>query len=226
MKQLLLEIAEPPVPSFDNFIVGQNAEVLHSLRQMLDVVPEQPFSSEGLNSPRLMSQRFMYIWGEPGSGKTHLLEASLHFVTSHHDEPLLWVQDAVDKLDDAAQVALFNRYNQIRDQGGCLLVAGSAAPGQMALRADLATRLAWGLVYQLHPLSHDEKAHALKTHAQARGMHLPDEVIDYCLRHLRRDLPTLMSTLNALDEWSLTYQKPVTVTALRQLLQLPLKYGQ
>jgi DnaA family protein len=86
----------------------------------------------------------------------------------------------------------------------------------------LATRLAWGLTYQIHPLSDEEKAQALKNHAAARGMKLPDEVIDYCLRYLRRDLPNLMATLEALDEWSLTEKKPVTVPLLRKLLQLPL----
>ncbi len=92
----------------------------------------------------------------------------------------------------------------------------------MGLRDDLATRLAWGLTYQLHPLSDEEKAQALKNHASERGMKLPDEVIDYCLRYLRRDLPNLMATLDALDEWSLTEKKPVTVPLLRKLLQLPL----
>ncbi len=53
-------------------------------------------------------------------------------------------------------------------------------------------------------------------------MKLPDEVVDYCLRHLRRDLPTLMATLDALDQWSLTTKRPVTVPMLRKLLQLPL----
>jgi DnaA family protein len=53
-------------------------------------------------------------------------------------------------------------------------------------------------------------------------MRLPDEVIAYCLRYLRRDLPTLMSVLNALDEWSLTEKKPVTVPMLKKLLQLDL----
>ena len=104
---------------------------------------------------------------------------------------------------------------------GALLVAGEAAPTQMGLRDDLATRLSWGLVYQLHPLSDQEKAEALKTHAAERGIRLPDEVVDYCLSHLRRDLPTLMATLAALDEWSLTAKKPVTVPMLRKLLQLP-----
>jgi DnaA family protein len=92
----------------------------------------------------------------------------------------------------------------------------------MDLRDDLATRLAWGLVYQLHPLTDEEKAQALKTHAKERGMKLPNEVVDYCLRYLRRDLPTLMAVLNALDEWSLTEKKPVTVPMLKKLLQLDL----
>ena len=91
-------------------------------------------------------------------------------------------------------------------------------------RDDLATRLAWGLVYQLHPLTDDEKAQALKAHAKDRGMNLPDEVVDYCLRYLRRDLPTLMAVLDALDEWSLIEKRPVTMPLLRKLLQLKLDY--
>ncbi|MEO7345283.1 MAG: DnaA regulatory inactivator Hda, partial [Methylotenera sp.] len=67
-----------------------------------------------------------------------------------------------------------------------------------------------------------EKALALNNHATERGMRLPSEVVDYCLRYLKRDLSTLMSTLDALDEWSLTTKKPVTVPMLRQLLQFPL----
>jgi DnaA family protein len=93
----------------------------------------------------------------------------------------------------------------------------------MGLRDDLATRLAWGLVYQLQPLNDAEKALALQNHAAERGIRLPTEVVDYCLRYLRRDLSTLMATLDALDEWSLTTKKPVTVPMLRQLLQLNLE---
>jgi len=103
-----------------------------------------------------------------------------------------------------------------------LVTAGLHAPTQMGLRDDLATRLAWGLVYQLHPLTDAEKAQALKQHALERGMKLPAEVIDYCLRYLRRDLPTLMAVLDALDEWSLTEKKPVTVPMLKKLIQLDL----
>jgi DnaA-homolog protein len=198
MKQLLLDIKPAAAPSLDNFIVGRNAEALTSLKQV--IAGSQP--------------RFIYFWGESGSGKSHLLSAC--------EAVSMRVADDVHLLDNEAQIALFNQYNQIKDAGGVLITAGLHAPTQMGLRDDVATRLAWGLVYQLHPLNDDEKANALKNHALERGMKLPDEVTDYCLRYLRRDLPTLMAVLDALDEWSLTEKKPVTVPMLKKLLQLDL----
>jgi len=206
LKQLLLDIQPLAPATLDNFIAGSNEEALHSLKMAID----------GANEAR-----FIYLWGAPGSGKSHLLQAC-NDLALDRDLPLSVVDD-VHTLDDEAQIELFNYFNQLRASGGILITSGNAAPTQMGLRDDLATRLAWGLVYQLHPLSDEEKAKALKTHAKERGMKLPDEVVDYCLRYLRRDLPTLMAVLNALDKWSLTEKKPVTVPMLKKLLQLELE---
>ena len=203
MKQLLLDIQPLAPPTLDNFIAGRNAEALHSLQMTL-----------GGNA----DVHFIYLWGAQGSGKSHLLQACINL--AHEQELPLCVVDDVNTLDDEAQIALFNDFNQLRASGGMLITSGNAAPTQMGLRDDLATRLAWGLVYQLHPLTDEEKAQALKTHAKERGIKLPDEVVDYCLRYLRRDLPTLMAVLDALDVWSLTEKKPVTVPMLKKLLQL------
>ncbi len=194
MKQLLLDIQPAPAPSLENFVVGRNAEAIASIHAALSGKPP----------------RFIYLWGEKGAGKSHLLSACM----THG----IRVSDDVHLMDNDAQIALFNQFNQIKEQGEMLVTAGLHAPSQMGLRDDLATRLAWGLVYQLHPLTDAEKAQALKQHALERGIKLPDEVIDYCLRYLRRDLPTLMAILDALDEWSLTEKKPVTVPMLRKLL--------
>jgi len=199
MKQLLLDIKPASPPSLQNFMAGRNAEALASL--MAAVHPS------GVS-------HFIYLWGEAGSGKSHLLKAcAAQNVT---------VVDDVHLLSADAQIDLFNRYNQIKEKHGSLITAGLHAPTQMGLRDDLATRLAWGLVYQLHALNDAEKSLALQNHAMERGMRLPSEVVDYCLRYLRRDLSTLMATLDALDEWSLTTKKPITVPLLRQLLQLNL----
>ena len=200
MKQLLLDIKPVAAPSLQNFVAGRNAEAIASINAALS---QQ-------NQPK-----FIYLWGETGSGKSHLLSACKAIEA--------WVVDDVHFLDNDAQIGLFNTYNQLKEAGSILITAGLHAPTQMGLRDDLATRLAWGLVYQLHPLNDDEKATALKQHAKERGMKLPDEVTDYCLRYLRRDLATLMATLDALDEWSLTTQKPITLPMLRKLLQLNLE---
>lgn len=200
MKQLLLDI-KPKAPStLVNFIAGRNAEAVATL----NAVPHNAAQS-----------KFIYLWGETGSGKSHLLSAC--------EAIGMRVVDDVHLLNNDAQIDLFNTYNQLKESGGTLITAGLHAPTQMALRDDLATRLAWGLVYQLHPLNDAEKALALQNHAAERGIRLPTEVVDYCLRYLRRDLSTLMATLDALDEWSLTTKKPVTVPMLRQLLQLNLE---
>jgi len=200
MKQLLLDIKPTAPPTLLNFIAGRNDEALASLNAVANNTAQS---------------KFIYLWGETGSGKSHLLSACE--VTG------MRVVDNVHLLNNDAQIDLFNTYNQLKETGGALITAGLHAPTQMGLRDDLATRLAWGLVYQLHPLNDAEKALALQNHAAERGIRLPTEVVDYCLRYLRRDLSTLMATLDALDEWSLTTKKPVTVPLLRQLLQLNLE---
>jgi len=207
MKQLLLDIQPAPPPSLENFVVGQNAEALDSLKHVISGQSEV---------------RFVYLWGPTGSGKSHLLKAC-GMLAPEYELPLTTADD-VDSYAEEAQITLFNQFNYLRENSaaGVLITTGSASPMQMHLREDLATRLAWGLVYQLHPLTDEEKALALRNHASERGMNLPEEVVEYCLRYLRRDLPTLMATLDALDEWSLTTKKPVTVPMLRKLLQLPL----
>jgi DnaA family protein len=205
MKQLLLDIQPDALPSIANFVVGRNAEALHSLYQAMQTGAES---------------RFIYFWGAAGSGKSHLLKAAQALAKASQIHLVL--ADDVNLLNDEAQIALFDAYNQTRAANGVLLAAGSASPSQMNLRDDLATRLAWGLTYQLHPLTDEEKAQALQAHALERGMKLPDEVVDYCLRYLRRDLPSLMAILDALDEWSLTEKRPVSLPLLKKLIQLPL----
>lgn len=199
MKQLLLDIKPASPPTLVNFIAGRNAEALANLNAVAN---------------HSAQSKFIYLWGESGSGKSHLLSACKAIG--------MRVVDDVHLLNNDAQIDLFNTYNQLKENGGALITAGLHAPTQMGLRDDLATRLAWGLVYQLQPLNDAEKALALQNHAAERGIRLPTEVVDYCLRYLRRDLSTLMATLDALDEWSLTTKKPVTVPMLRQLLQFPL----
>ncbi len=218
MKQLALDIASPPEPTLDNFVPGRNAELVVALYAVAN---------------NASHERVIYLWGPHGSGRTHLLHAVAHAAREHGRDALAFVPgiatddvaagalvtaDDVHLLDAAAQVALFNLHNRLRAGAGVLIASGNAAPAQLAIRADLGTRLAAGLVYQIYELSDDEKGAALRRHAEARGFDLPEDVARYLLRHAPRDMPSLLGMLEALDRYSLETSRAVTVPLLRELL--------
>lgn len=218
MKQLVLDIMPPPAPRLDNFVPGRNAELLVALYALAN------------GSSR---ERFIYLWGADGSGRSHLLHAvtraarergrtAVRFTAggAAHDvaDDALVAADDVHRLDSGAQAVLFSLHNRMRAGGGALVASGNAAPAGLALRPDLATRLAAGLVYQVHGLDDGEKSAALLRHADARGFRLSPEVAGYLLRHARRDLPSLLALLDALDRYSLESKRAVTVPLLRELL--------
>ncbi|HWU84219.1 MAG TPA: DnaA/Hda family protein, partial [Rhodocyclaceae bacterium] len=130
----------------------------------------------------------------------------------------LVVIDDVERLSADAQVALFRCFNDQRPRGLRLLLSGSSAPLHLPCREDLRTRIGQALIYEVKPLTDAEKASALLYHAAQRGMKVDDHVIDYLLRHGRRDLPSLMAVLDALDQQSLEQKRPVTLPLLRDIL--------
>ncbi len=215
-QQLLPGFALPPLPTLENFVVGRNLELLATLRALT------------LGNAQ---ERFFYLWGEHGSGKSHLLQAVASTAIAQRKNAIysqvpaqcsgfeLVVLDDADCLDESAQIELFNVYNRLRDGTGCLLTSGTLPPAQLAVRPDLATRLGWGLVYRVHGLNDDEKTAALAAHAELRGFALPGEVSGYLLRHWRRDLPALMGVLEALDRYSMERQRAVSVPLLKELLE-------
>ena len=134
---------------------------------------------------------------------------------------LVLVEDVL-QLDAAGQNRLFNIMNRLRDGSGLLVVSGPYAPMHLNIRQDLASRLAQCLVFQVKCLSDADKAQALMTHAQGRGFTLSHEVAAYLLRHWKRDIPSLLAVLDALDRYSLEIKRPVTVPLAREVLkQLP-----
>ena len=221
MRQLLLDWGAARPQTLDSFVVGRNEELAALLRRI---------AARDTHGP---DQRFVTIWGESGSGKSHVLNAlnavggarlltpalsSREFVGCA--DCSLYLVDDCERLNDRQQHALFNLYNQLRDAGGMLVATASHPPAQLPLREDLRTRLGWGLVYQLHGLSDEEKIAALSKSAEARGLSLSSGVLPYLLTHFRRDMQSLSTMLDALDRYSLETQRPITMPLLRELLQL------
>jgi DnaA family protein len=197
-RQLPLEISPPAEPTLENFIAGAaNAEALERVRAL---------------AAGTLQEAIVYLWGEQGSGRSHLLRAAARA------NPGLVVADDVQGLDAAAQQALFLAINAARDGQAAVLASGSAPPAGLALREDLRTRLGWGLVYQLKPLTDAQKALHLRAEAGRRGLRLSDEVVWYLLHHLPRDVASLNTVLDRVDRHALARQRPVTLPLIREAL--------
>jgi DnaA family protein len=219
VKQLALDFSIVVEPTLDNFAVGRNAELVAHLRTM---------------ALSRTNERILYLWGAPGSGRTHLVKATLHALAAAGSTAKYVAGEAgvaltpgparavgvddVERLGEAGQVSLFNLYNSALENGTALIVAGNAPPSRLDLRPELRTRLASGLVYEVHGLNDTEKAQALCEHAAVRGFSLPPEVCDYLLAHVPRDMAALLAMVDTLDRYSLEAQRPVTVPLVRAML--------
>ncbi len=197
MQQLLLDIRPAARPTLDNFIPGPNRELLDHLRKWL----------EGETA-----ETALYIWGPPGSGKTHLLDALAA------EAPGIAVFDDIGPLDEAAQIAAFDAYNRARAAGQRFVAAGENAPAGLKLREDLRTRLGWGLVYRLHPLSDADMQAALVKHALDLGFDLDPAIAAWLLTRASRNLGQLLQIVEALDRYSLEHKRRITLPLLKEIL--------
>jgi DnaA family protein len=211
MRQLTLDLLPESPPSLDNFVAGGNAETLAALTGWL---------------AGARSEASFCLWGEAGSGRSHLLLASgFPYVDAVLDPALATAPaatqlavDHVEALDETGQIALFNHFNRLKMAAGMLLTAAGQPPAHLALREDLRTRLGSGLIYRLQPLSDAEKAAALGAQAKDRALKLSPEAIDYLMRHAPRDMRTLSAFIVALDRYTLEHKRAVTLPLLRELL--------
>jgi DnaA family protein len=216
MRQLILDLLPEAAPSLDNFVAGSNLEALAGLAAWL--VPEN-------------REPLLFLWGEAGAGKTHLLRASeARYIDAMGDPELggigealdFYAIDGIEALGESGQIALFNLFNRLRAAGGRLLVAAAVPPLQLKLREDLRTRLGSGLVYRLQPLTDAEKLDAIRAQATARGLRLPVDALNYLFARAPRDMRSLTAFMVALDRYSLEHKRPITLPLLREVLQTPL----
>lgn len=226
--QLPLPLSFNEEQSFAEFYVGANAEAIEHLR----------------NFPNAQDEALIFLWGEKGLGKTHLLQAccleayrsglSLSYLPlaallSHGVDILEGIEQqqlvCLDDIDVAAghadwEHALFDLFNRIRDNGHKLIAAASKPPAELAISLpDLKTRLSWGLTLMLKPLSDTDKLQALTLQAHTLGLKLEPAVAQFLLTRYRRDLSSLHELLLKLDRASLASQRRLTLPFVKSYLE-------
>jgi DnaA family protein len=226
-KQLPLHFEFRANQTFDDFFPGANLEIINHLRK----------SSEGTG------ERLIFLWGQSGQGKSHLLQACCQHAQSHQlssfyfalspfellDPGLLTGLDkfdivCFDNIEHIAgnqlwEQAFFNFFNLHRDQGHTLILSASVSPNEIAIQLpDLKTRLNWGLTLKIQPLSDIDKITALIFKADQMGFEISTQAGRFLLTHYDRDLSSLWVLLTKLDRASLAAKRKLTIPFLKQIL--------
>jgi len=225
MKQLVLDIGLAKGPSLSNFCVGPNAAAVDHLTLWLG----QPGTS------LRRSPVPTYLWGGSGCGKTHLLQAlcsalmaqglrvgwldaSVSIAAEYDETWAAVLMDDVHAFDATQQQAAFNWFVNAQTQQVAVLAAGSLPPADLKLRDDLRTRLGWGHVFALQALDDTQRREVLRDNAQARGIVLSDEVMDFMLTRFSRDLGSLMELLDLMDGYALQTQRAITIPLIKTMM--------
>jgi DnaA family protein len=222
MKQIALDIGLARGPTLASFCAGPNEDALRHLQLWAGSPTRSPVPT--------------YLWGESGSGKTHLLKAVAESLREQgaaagwldatiHEPPEFNESWAVVLLDDVQlytavqQHAAFNWFVNAQTLQRGVLAAGSLPPADLKLREDLRTRLGWGHVFQLQVLSEPERRAVLRQSADVRGVFLGDDVMDFMLTRFSRDLGSLMQLLDQLDGYALQTKRAITIPLIKSMLE-------
>lgn len=229
INQLTLGVGLKDEATFINYYAGNNSLLVNELKK----------------TARGQGEHVIYFCGAGGEGRTHLLQACCHEANQNHLTsvyiPLENLSDFTPEIfqglellslvciDDFQKIAgkpeweeaFFHVYNRIRDAGGCLIVTANVMPKALGLvMPDVLSRLTWGMVLQLQPLSDNEKLQVLKMRATCRGMTLVEEAGRFILTHCPRHMSTLFAALDALDKASLAAQRKLTIPFIKEILQI------
>lgn len=212
---------------FDSYLAGENKILADQLKKI------------ALNEIK----HCVYLWGIEGSGKSHLLQATCKLASEHDCHvayiPLKLIDElspemlhdlgeldlvCIDDLDFLGgkpewQQALVWLYNELRDRDHSLVMSACVSPPTISLEIeDLKSRLSWDQVYQLKLPGDDLKIEILKQKAMARSFELSDEVIEYIMRRVNRDLHSLMQVFDQIDHASLAAKRKITIPFIKEFL--------
>ncbi len=234
--QLTLSVQLPDDETFVSYQSDINQSVVNLLKHY--IAPNLSNSIEAKDSIN-----GFYLFGLSGVGKSHLLHACCAFaqeqgMTSvclsfseiqHLSVEVLDSLEHIDLicLDDIQliteqtqwQQAVFDLYNRVSEHNKKLIITGDKSVNELALSLpDLRSRLSWGLVEQVKPLTDEEKTVAIQFRAMQRGLLLTDEVAKYLLSRLSRDMNTLIDALDKLDKASIREQRKITIPFIKQVI--------
>lgn len=213
---------------FDTFYPATNADIITELHELI--------SGQG--------EQHIFIYGDAGYGKSHLLQASCQLAHKNGINPFyypfnkrrlppLTMFDGLEQIklvcfDDVDEIvglldweqAFLNFFNQHLENNHRLILSANAHPDDLNIKLpDLKTQLMSSLALKLQPLADEESVSALICKASYMGLTISPKVGHFLLSHYASDLPSLWILLGQLDKATLSAQRKLTIPFLKQIME-------
>ena len=209
------------------YVIEQNKEIIYTLKSL------------NKNSKK----QFIYIYGESGSGKSHISISSCKYVNKNNlvstyiplnnqeikpeilentDQMFLLCIDNLEKIIgiEKWEKALFNCFNYLLESEKNLLITSTKKPNELNyFLPDLKSRMCSCLSFQLHSPDDNQKLIILNIKAKLKELNLPSETAKFLLNHYNRNLKELINNLDIISKKALQEKHQLTIPFIKTILK-------
>ena len=224
-QQLPLDFKHNNEKTFAEFIVGNNTSLLKSL---------QTFTQS--------SETILYLWGEIGSGKSHILSAFTKYCGENNKSAVVLTPndlaqrknislidmfdyicvDDVEKTtaDSLLEESLFHWINEIKQHKKKIILASHISNNSDKWQLpDLRSRLQSGRTHQIKALNRTKVIEVFIKQAQQKGIKIDSRVSQFLQNNCPMNMHYFSGLLAKLDQITLIEKKQVTIPLIKKIIQ-------
>ncbi len=228
--------------TFDGFVVGKPNALAHAAaRRVVESmsVPFNPlflYGGVGLGKTHLMhaiswamqeswpdklvmylsAEKFMYQFV-----KALRANDTMNFKDQFRSVDVLIIDDIQFIAGkESTQEEFFHTFNALVDQNKQIIISADRAPSDLTgIDERLRSRLAWGLVADIHPSSYDLRLGILESKRERLGATVPDSVLEFLALKVTSNIRELEGALNRIVAHSEVAKQEITLETTQEVLQ-------
>ena len=244
LRRAISEISSPLDAryTFDSFVVGKPNALAHAAARRVVESASVPFNplflygGVGLGKTHLMhaiahaieesepektvmylsAEKFMYQFV-----KALRANDTMNFKELFRSVDVLMIDDIQFIAGkESTQEEFFHTFNALVDQNKQIVISADKAPGDLAgLDERLRSRLAWGLVADIHPSTYDLRLGILQSKRDALGADVPDSVLEFLALKVTSNIRELEGALNRIVAHADVSKQEITLESTQEVLQ-------
>ena len=228
---------------FDNFVIGKSNELAHAAARRVaesSAVTFNPlflYGGVGLGKTHLMHAIAWDVRERDPSRKVLYLSAEkfmYQFIRALRDRDAMTFKQVFRSVDvlliddvqffsrkDSTQEEFFHTFNALVDQSKQIVISADRSPSDLEdIEERIRSRLAWGLVADIHQTDFELRLGILEAKLRQSGIsEFPVKVLEFLAHRITSNVRELEGALNRLLAYSDLIGRPVTLDLTQSVLQ-------